>query len=342
MAAAAAREVDEDPAAVARIGLPVHEVVGHHPVDQPREARRRQLRELREVGHAMAVAAGEQGEHAPALDAALVVREDLGEPAGDRGAPTSLRRSTSASPVATSVSVGLGHLCKSTPSVDDIRRQCCAGGPAPWVGRDLRPLVRGLCGAGSRGDQRDRRACSGASCGCRVVDGSQQPQAVADEVGALAAAGLVDAVVGWHISAVRQALAPRIAGLVPYVYTALYEGGERTPGVFLTGEVPSRQLLPAMRWLRHEYGVRRWSIVGNDYVWPRVTARAAHAYAAMCSGQICHETFLPLGCRAWGPTIEAVERSQRRRGADAARGRRRGDLQPGVRGRRDSTAAAAG
>ena len=143
-----------------------------------------------------------------------------------------------------------------------------------------------------------------------LVDGSQQPQAVADEVGALAAAGLVDAVVGWHISAVRQALAPRIAGLVPYVYTALYEGGERTPGVFLTGEVPSRQLLPAMRWLRHEYGVRRWSIVGNDYVWPRVTARAAHAYAAMCSGQICHETFLPLGSRAWGPTIAAVERSQ--------------------------------
>ena len=142
-----------------------------------------------------------------------------------------------------------------------------------------------------------------------VIDGSRTPQAVADEVGALAAAGLVDAVVGWHISAVRQAVAPRIAGLVPYVYTALYEGGERTPGVFLTGEVPSRQLLPAMQWLHDEYGVRRWSIVGNDYVWPRVTALAAHSYATMCSGAICHETFLPLGCRTWGPTLDAVERS---------------------------------
>jgi hypothetical protein len=66
---------------------------------------------------------------------------------------------------------------------------------------------------------------------------------VANEVGVLAAAGLVDAVVGWHISAVRHAVAPRIAGLVPSVYTALYAGGERTPGVFLTGEIPSRQLL---------------------------------------------------------------------------------------------------
>ena len=143
-----------------------------------------------------------------------------------------------------------------------------------------------------------------------VIDGSKPPQVVADEVGALTAAGLVDAVVGWHISAVRQALAPRIAGLVPYVYTALYEGGERTPGVFLTGEVPSRQLLPAMRWLRQEHGVRRWSIVGNDYVWPRVTARAARLYAPMCSGHICHETFLPLGCKTWGPTLDAVERSR--------------------------------
>jgi len=94
-------------------------------------------------------------------------------------------------------------------------------------------------------------------------------------VGALAAAGLVDAVVGWHISAVRQAVSPRIAGVLPYVYTALYEGGERTPGVCLTGEIPSRQLLPAMQWLRREQGVRRWCIVGNDYVWPSAPMRWA-------------------------------------------------------------------
>ena len=74
-----------------------------------------------------------------------------------------------------------------------------------------------------------------------VVDGSAAPRVVADQVGALAASGRADAVVGWHISAVRQAVAPRVAGLVPYVYTALYEGGERTPGVFCTGETPSRQ-----------------------------------------------------------------------------------------------------
>ncbi len=139
-----------------------------------------------------------------------------------------------------------------------------------------------------------------------VIDGGAPPAVVADEVGALAAAGLVDAVVGWHISAVRQVVAPRVAGLVPYVYTALYEGGERTPGVFLTGEIPSRQLLPAMRWLSREHGVRRWAIVGNDYVWPRATARAARGYLDVCRGRLCHEEFVPLGCRDWDATLAAV------------------------------------
>jgi ABC-type branched-subunit amino acid transport system substrate-binding protein len=142
-----------------------------------------------------------------------------------------------------------------------------------------------------------------------VVNGSGPPERVADEVGVLVAAGLVDAVVGWHISAVRQAIAPRIAGRVPYVYTALYEGGERTPGVFLAGETPARQLLPAMRWLRVQHGVRRWCIVGDDYVWPRMTARAARSYAKQCQAEIVDELFVPLGTKEFGPALQRVERS---------------------------------
>ena len=79
----AACEVNEHAAAVARVGLPVHEVVGDHAVDQPGEARGRQLRELRQLGHRVPAAAGEQRQHAPALDRASVIGEHLGEPAGD-------------------------------------------------------------------------------------------------------------------------------------------------------------------------------------------------------------------------------------------------------------------
>jgi urea transport system substrate-binding protein len=142
-----------------------------------------------------------------------------------------------------------------------------------------------------------------------VIDGAAPPGVVADRVGALAAAGRVDAIVGWHISAVRQAVVPRVAGVIPYVYTALYEGGERTPGVFLTGETPSRQLLPAMRFLARENGVRRWCIVGNDYVWPRATAASARLYAQLCGGRIAHETFVPLGCEDWHGALGDVRRA---------------------------------
>ena len=80
--------------------------------------------------------------------------------------------------------------------------------------------------------------------------------------------------------------------------------------MFLVGETPSRQLLPAMRWLRAEHGVRRWCIVGNDYVWPRGTAAAAHRYAPLCDGQICDEVFVPLGTTAFADVVRRVERQR--------------------------------
>lgn len=137
----------------------------------------------------------------------------------------------------------------------------------------------------------------------RLVDGAGPPHRVADEIDALVSAGAIDVVVGWHISAVRETVAPRIAMRVPYVYTALYEGGERTPGVFLTGETPDNQLLPAMRWLMREHGVKRWCTVGNDYVWPRQTAAAAHHYAERIGGQICDKMFVRLGTERFADVI---------------------------------------
>src|SRR6476469_4585560 len=107
------------------------------------------------------------------------------------------------------------------------------------------------------------------------VDGGTSPATVAINVDALIRAGAVEAVTGWHISAVREAVAPVIGGRVPYAYTALYEGGEHRPGVFLTGETPDLQLGPALEWFAAAVGVRRWMIVGDDYDWPRRTATTA-------------------------------------------------------------------
>lgn len=144
----------------------------------------------------------------------------------------------------------------------------------------------------------------------RVVDGGAPPTTVAAQVDELVTTGAVQAVAGWHISAVRQAITPRIGGRVPYIYTPLYEGGERTPGVFLTGETPTRQVFPAMVWMERELGVRSWCIVGDDYVWPRVSAAAARRFAAERSLDIRDEAFVELGTTDFDSVLNRIEQSR--------------------------------
>jgi urea transport system substrate-binding protein len=139
------------------------------------------------------------------------------------------------------------------------------------------------------------------------VDGSRSPAAVAAEIARLIAQGAIDAVTGWHISPVRQAIARVTGNRVPYVYGPLYEGGERTPGLFLTGETPSRQLLPAMDWMRAEYGIDRWILIGNDYVWPRQTGAAARDHARDRGSPLLDEVYMPLGTHDFTAAIGNIE-----------------------------------
>ncbi|MBO0841999.1 MAG: substrate-binding domain-containing protein [Nocardioides sp.] len=141
------------------------------------------------------------------------------------------------------------------------------------------------------------------------VDGGRNPEAVAAEVDGLTTAGAIDAVVGWHISAVRQAIVARLQGRLPYVYTTVYEGGETSADVFVTGETPGNQLLPGMAWLRDELGTRRWFVVGNDYVWPHRTAAKARGYARDLGGELVGETYVPLGTSDFSRALDLLERS---------------------------------
>jgi len=105
----------------------------------------------------------------------------------------------------------------------------------------------------------------------------------------------IDLVMGSHISAVRVALRKALAGSVPYIYTPVYEGGERTPGVVAIGETPRRQSRPAIDWLANTKKASRWYLIGSDYVWPWLSHRAVKRYIADCGGQIVGEEFVPLG-----------------------------------------------
>lgn len=137
-----------------------------------------------------------------------------------------------------------------------------------------------------------------------VVDAGRDPEVVAGEVAALVDSGAVEAVAGWHISAVRQAITRRIGGKVVYAYAAMHEGRDDTAGVFMLGERPANQLLPAAHWMREQLGVGRWSIVGNDYVFPRVTGTTTRLALQDTASQIVSETYVPLGTTNFSDVLQ--------------------------------------
>jgi len=142
------------------------------------------------------------------------------------------------------------------------------------------------------------------------ADAGRDPETVADETVDLIAQTQAEAVIGMHISAVRLALVRALRGRIPYVYTPVYEGGEQSPGVFMVGETPSQQLKPAIHWLAERRNARRWYLVGNDYIWPHVSHRAARRYIAASGGRVAGIDYIPFGCEDHEPYLERIRRAR--------------------------------
>lgn len=139
-----------------------------------------------------------------------------------------------------------------------------------------------------------------------TVDAGRDPELVGAEVAGLVSSGRVQAVAGWHISAVRQAITRRVGGQVVYAFAAMHEGRDDTPGVFMIGERPVNQLLPATAWMREQLGVGRWAIVGNDYVFPRVTGATVRAALACGPSSLVREHYVPLGTTDFRPVLREL------------------------------------
>lgn len=123
----------------------------------------------------------------------------------------------------------------------------------------------------------------------------------------------VQGFVGMHDSAVRAAITGQLRGQVPYVYTAVYEGGECAPGTYVTGETPAQQLAPVIPWLAANEGASRWYLIGNDYNWPRDTNTAAQDIVAASGGTVVGEEYVPLGSSDFDASLGRIRAS----GADA-------------------------
>ena len=159
-----------------------------------------------------------------------------------------------------------------------------------------------------------RNGIAGRDVHLVLVDSAiEAPTPVETLVRSLIESRSIDAIVGMHISAVRQRLTKVVAGRIPYVYTPLYEGGECGFGVFAIGDTPSTQLGPAMERLHREYRPRKWALIGNDYVWPRTSHRYARAKLAEMGAALVYERYLPFAARDLVGQVESLAAS----GADA-------------------------
>lgn len=143
-----------------------------------------------------------------------------------------------------------------------------------------------------------------------MIDSAIEAQTpVGELVNSLIETGSIDAIVGMHISAVRQQLSKVVRGRIPFVYTPLYEGGEHTPGIFTIGAIPSFQLGPAMEYLQGTYKLKRWAFIGNDYVWPRASNTYAKSKLAAMGSQLVYEQYLPFGAGNLTDQVEKIANS---------------------------------
>jgi len=122
-----------------------------------------------------------------------------------------------------------------------------------------------------------------------------------------------EAFIGMHDSAVRGALVGVFRGQVPYVYTAVYEGGECAKGTYVLGETPTQQLQPVIPWLAEQKKVGKWYLIGNDYNWPRNTNAAAKDYIKASGGSVVGEEYLPFTVDNFDSNLAQIKKS----GADA-------------------------
>ena len=142
-----------------------------------------------------------------------------------------------------------------------------------------------------------------------LVDAAEEAAVPVDSlVSDLLQAQAIDAIVGMHISAVRQRLSKVVRQRVPFIYTPLYEGGERTPGVIAIGETPALQLGPAIGHLHSTYRFRRWAMIGNDYVWPRASHTFAKRILRNCAAPLVYERYLPFGVADMRPFVDEIRR----------------------------------
>jgi urea transport system substrate-binding protein len=116
-----------------------------------------------------------------------------------------------------------------------------------------------------------------------VADPASDWDMFAEKAGELLIRDKVAVVFGGWTSLSRKAALPifeQMNGLL--YYPVAYEGEESSRNIFYLGATPNQQAIPAVRYLMSKEGgdIRRWVLLGTDYLYPRKTNQVLSAYLA--------------------------------------------------------------
>lgn len=145
-----------------------------------------------------------------------------------------------------------------------------------------------------------------------IVDPASDLSAFTDKAYDLLAKEKVAVVFGCWTSSSRKAVVPvfeRFNGLL--FYPVQYEGEESSRNVFYTGAAPNQQAIPAVRYLMSKEGgeIRRWVLLGTDYVYPRTTNRILSAYLANegVAAENITTIYTPFGHSDWREIVARIK-----------------------------------
>lgn len=205
---------------------------------------------------------------------------------------------------ATGVLSGLGITAKAANGTAKVGVLIPQSGPAGLFGPSSENVTQmAVAEINSRG------GIAGARVEALFADVGVPPAEATQAAMRLVLSERVDALIGMHDSAVRNAIIGALNGRVPYIYTPTYEGGECSPGVYVVGETPTQQLAPAIPWLAERAGANRWYLIGNDYVWPRKSNEAAKRYIANSLGTVVGEEYLPFDVDQFDASVSKIRDS---------------------------------
>ncbi len=118
----------------------------------------------------------------------------------------------------------------------------------------------------------------------------------------------VAAVFGCWTSVSRKTVLPtfeKYNGLL--FYPVQYEGMETSPNIFYTGATTNQQISPAVEWLIKTKGLKKFFLLGSDYVFPRTANAEIKPQVAALGGTIVGEEYTPLGHREYSTIVDKIK-----------------------------------